>query len=164
MAVPGQKSEPILLKRVGPDCSAYLLDMTYPVVSSICFPHIEQRPFLKAQPIFRARTNQHSTAVIDRYYSPWQYFALFCVTGDLQSLHFVAYGCESVNHEDTVRQDASFTGGAHTEYLLFELEPPAELGPAGLPMSLLSPTFREPSFIAEELEVNGSGAAILDNF
>lgn len=45
----------------------YLLDITYPVVSNICLPQIEQRPFLYAQ--------------------PWQYLALFCVTGCLQSLH-----------------------------------------------------------------------------
>ena len=29
----------------------YLLDITYPVVSRICFPHIAHKPFLYAQPV-----------------------------------------------------------------------------------------------------------------
>lgn len=31
-------------------------------------------------------------------------------------------------------------------------------------MSLFSPTFREPSLMLDEVDVNGSGAATLDNF
>lgn len=31
--------------------SYYLLDIEYPVVSNICLPQIEQRPFLYAQPM-----------------------------------------------------------------------------------------------------------------
>ena len=63
---------------------------------------------------------------------------------------------------------STFIGGdnnsARTEYLFFELEPPEELGPAGLPTNLLSPTLRDPSLIAEEVEVKGSGAAIFESF
>lgn len=32
--------------RKGIDLDGYLLDMTYPVVSRMALPHIEQRPFL----------------------------------------------------------------------------------------------------------------------
>lgn len=53
-----------------------------------------------------------------------------------------------------------------TEYLFLELlEPPAELGPAfGLPISLFSPILRDPSLIAEVVEVKGSGAANFESF
>lgn len=55
-----------------------------------------------------------------------------------------------------------------TEYLFFELElelAPPELGPAfGLPISLFSPILRDPSLIADVVEVKGSGAANFESF
>jgi hypothetical protein len=68
----------------------YLLDIVYPVVSNICLPHIEQSPFLYAQP----DDGKASVRITKRQNKkvPWQYFALFCVTGCLQSLHLPWYG------------------------------------------------------------------------
>ena len=49
----------------------------------------------------------------------------------------------------------------HTWYRLAEPELPPILG---RPISLFSPTFREPSLIAELDDEKGSGAATLDSF
>lgn len=141
----------------------YLLDIAYPVVSRICFPHIEHNPFLKAHPIhnrpisstFRASfsmSTHHGSispcSVLPATCSPYTWMSKAMGTLRVSVLS----GRENRNER--------------TEYLFFELdEPPAELGPAfGLPISLFSPILRDPSLIAEVVEVKGSGAANFESF
>ena len=154
--------------------------MTYPVVSSTCFPHIAQRPFLYAHP---KHHDQYQIADMKKssatyHDNTWPHSALYSV----YSLYICSgtaiwkkkrkYQYRYQLRSKTSQGQSVETGvGIELETdwgrdwgcmwvltwnLFFELP--------GRESSLFSPTLLEPSLIAFEDDVKGSGAASFEVF